>query len=561
LVSDNAGGADFRTAEGNYTLKLEVIPDPDEDERPLPLRNDTLATAMKVAPGATVHPALSTVGDVDNYMVTVGAADASSGRKILAVNVTLPPGTPVLGFQPVMAIWDQVLSIGSQSANCLEPAGPGASRYLCKKPCGTGSRCQGAPGGDQQECMAADPALPNNDRYCAEPHLLRTLKVQPDGSINQTLRYSLRAGRSPVIQLGDQLSDAYDERPFTVHATVIDDPDTHEPDDLPPPLLAVGGSGTDVRQRDLSTFAHPSLNTGAGYLPVCAVTPDADGGIADAGPNCLGRSPNPDAGGTPRRLPIDCGNFDETTMTVTGYLAYEGDRDYYVFEIPQGFYSLDLEYSFDPPSGGTTPVELAAFVYTAGPLNNSYPFPFRGSFVRTQQVNSVGANVNCQFDTNCPGDQQCAVRPGQGQCKLNTGEVVSSPCSSDGDCTQGGVCRPSSSTGGVCRGDCVSNTECINPDAGVTNAVCIEAKCFQDEDNNPGTGGMQVFGPDGPRGECLFANQCNTRPLYVEVTDNGLNDSDPLTPYTLRMHIKCGCPSAQCGGGNTCTYIDCDVGN
>jgi len=561
-LADMFGGADYRTPEGGYTLLLEVIPDPDADERVLPARNDSLATPIKVNTlPATRVPSISTVGDTDNYYFATNPADATTGRKILELVVPLPAGTPTMNFEPVLAVWDQVMSIGAPSANCVRVAGPGARRNLCLKPCATGGRCSGDPGGDQQECVLADPEQTTGERYCAEPRVARALKVATDGSVNQTIRYPLRSGRAILVQLGDQLSDSYDERVFSLRATVVDDPDTHEPDDLPPPLLTVGGSGTDVRGQDLSTFNTVLLNSGAGHPTLCPVGPVGDGGVApDAGGACLGRNVPVDGGsgmGDMRGWPVACGGFDETTMTVTGYLSYEGDRDYYRFEVPEGMYALDMEYTFDPPGNGTTPVEFTGFIYSGNPDEQ---FGIRGSFVRTQQVDSVNANVNCQFDTNCPRGQECRVREGMGVCRRSDGVVVSSPCSSDGECTQGGVCRPNGPTGGVCRGDCASSLECVNPDAGVLGAVCIEEKCFQDEDTNQGTGGTAVFGPNSQRGECVFANQCNTRPFFVEVVDNGLNDSDMVTPYTLRMRIRCGCPETACSPG-VCNYIPCSVGN
>lgn len=566
VVAEPQGGADIRIPQGQYTLLTEVIPDPDVDERAAPTRNDDLDKPIVVPQpmaAATLRPSLSTAGDTDHYMITQSAAEAATGRKVLEVAVQLPAGTPVSSFDPVVIIWDAVLSVSGQaSANCQTPTTPGGNRgYVCLKPCSAGGSC----GNAQEVCMAADPAVPNANRMCTEARIHRVLKVRPDGSVNHVIRYPLRSGRNPVVALSDQLSDGYDERVFTMTVQIVDDPDTHEPDDLPPPLLAVGGSSTDVRQNDLRRYPHAELNSGGGYPGLCPQTPDADGGIPDGGPNCWGRIP-PDAGVTvggdggvsPLRLPIDCGNFAETTMEVTGYLAYEGDRDYYRFYAPPGFISADIEYSYVPPGGGTTPVELTMFLYTAdssGDLNE--PFAIRGSFVRTQLVNSVNANRNCQFDSQCPDRQECAVRPGMGVCKLSNGDVTSTGCSRDSDCNPG-ACRPPDQVSGVCRGDCAANLECVNPDAGVTNAVCIERHCFQDEDNNQGTGGLVSFGPSSS--ECLFLSQCNPRPFYIEVVDNGLNDSDRATPYTLRVRMSCGCPAAHCDG-NTCTYLWCDSGN
>lgn len=563
LLSDTLGGADFRTPEGRYTLLTEVVADPDEDERPLPDRNDTLVTPIKVnnpAAVATRRPALSTLGDQDHYMVTINPADALTGKKILEVTAQMPAGTPSATFQPTLSIWDAVLSInGSANGNCLNPVAPGASAFLCTKPCSVGGQCTGQ-GSDQQQCVPADPAAPNVDRYCSEARLYRVLKVRPDGSISQSLRYPIRSGRNPVVLVSDQLSDGYDERPLTLTFQIVDDPDIHDPDDLPPALVALGGSGVDVRQQDLSRFSHSTLNSGAGHPSTCPTQATPDGGIPDGGAGCLGRTALDGGSPDPRRQPINCAGFQETTMEVTGYLAYDGDHDYYRFTAPPGFYATDIEYTYNPPNGGTTPVEITMFMYhanAAGDLDG--PFPLRGSFVRAQQVDSVNANVNCQFDSNCPMGQECRVRTGQGVCKRNTGEEVMSGCSTNGDCPSDSTCRPNGPTGGVCRGDCVSNLECVNPDAGVTGAVCIERRCFQDEDNNPGTGANRaVFGASN--NSCLFLNQCNPRPFYVEVVDNGLNDSDRVTPYTLRVKLSCGCPQSVCNAG-VCSFVDCAVGN
>ncbi|MEW5850128.1 MAG: hypothetical protein AB2A00_15165 [Myxococcota bacterium] len=554
-VADPTGAADYRP-EGQYTLILEVAQDPDEVERNLPGRNDTLATAYAVqnpTTATTLRPALSSVGDADHFVVVPTATDAASGRKLLEVTVSLPAGTGDPMFIPTLTVWDSVMYLsGSASAECTFRVREGGG-FLCHKPCAANGLCGGNPGGELQECAPVDPATPQGERQCTEPRIFRRLVPAQDGSVSASVRYPLRSGRNPIVTLADDGTDTADERQFTLTLQIVDDPDTHEPDDLPTPLISIGASNNNSRGQDLAYFPHDSI--GPGNLPEpCPVLPGPDGGVPDGGAGCFGRGSLDGGSDNPLSQPIDCGSYEETTQTVTGYLSYQGDRDYYRFEVPDGFYQLDVEYSFTP-TDGQTPVELTAFVYVSDGEPPSGQ-DLRGSFSLAQEQDSINANLDCQFDTDCPNDQSCRVRPGMGVCKRNTGEATGVTCSDDSACGQGELCRPNGLQGGVCRGGCASNLECPN------GGVCIGERCFADVDDNPGTQGTQVFGPSA--GRCLYAHQCNDRPLWVEVVDNGLNDSDRDTPYTLRIRIRCGCPTI-CDNSSTpyCSspIISCERGS
>jgi|GEM_PF-1290766 len=85
-------------------------------------------------------------------------------------------------------------------------------------------------------------------------------------------------------------------------------------------------------------------------------------------------------------------------------------------------------------------------------------------------------------------------------------------------------------------GNCQSSIEC--PDG----ATCIDGSCWQDTDSNPS---INKSWPTA--GECFYVHVNDERPIYIEVTDNGINDFDLDMEYTINVTARCGCP-AECNG-------------
>jgi hypothetical protein len=74
-------------------------------------------------------------------------------------------------------------------------------------------------------------------------------------------------------------------------------------------------------------------------------------------------------------------------------------------------------------------------------------------------------------------------------------------------------------------------------------SICVDRRCWTDGDSNPARvgNGSVTFGDD----ECVVSLPANfQRPVYIEVTDNGINDFDLDMTYTLTVTITCGCPAA-----------------
>jgi hypothetical protein len=94
---------------------------------------------------------------------------------------------------------------------------------------------------------------------------------------------------------------------------------------------------------------------------------------------------------------IDCdaAGAGPVTLTATGRLTYEGDRDYFRFDLPpRSYFSVGMRYSLAGPA--TTPLELALFLYNPG--SNS---PIANTLEATQ------TQGGCQRSVECPTGSVC----------------------------------------------------------------------------------------------------------------------------------------------------------
>lgn len=82
-------------------------------------------------------------------------------------------------------------------------------------------------------------------------------------------------------------------------------------------------------------------------------------------------------------------------------------------------------------------------------------------------------------------------------------------------------------------------------------SLCVDGKCWADIDDNP-----SFVGHTFPNVEqCSYLHVNDDRPLYIEVTDNGINDFDPDMTYSFEMRVRCGCPEVCNGGFNSCQGV------
>ncbi|MCC7071943.1 MAG: hypothetical protein IT383_11510 [Deltaproteobacteria bacterium] len=105
-------------------------------------------------------------------------------------------------------------------------------------------------------------------------------------------------------------------------------------------------------------------------------------------------------------------------------------------------------------------------------------------------------------------------------------------------------------TQGVYCGELACNANGCGPEVCDDDEVCVDERCWSDGPSN--SGGSFQFGPSGPQQECIVEGPQNDAPIYIQVVDNGLNDFDLNTSYTLNVTITCGCPGPCDNGQDYC---------
>jgi hypothetical protein len=482
LYGESGNLANLDPATGTYSVTIDVSADPDAQEAGG--RNDTSETATVVSnPGtpSTFTGSLSAANDQDFFRIP--PVTASPGNpSVLVVTVTadgasddaLQPQVRVLAHDPELT--------GSQLNTC---------------PCAVmASPDDPLPTEPPQFCL--DQGAGNGDR-CGE---LRFQRVMQSGS-TYSFGYPIRRQRAVYVSVNDFGDNDWQEGAdgYTIEFQVISDPDTGEAGDdylIPNLETASYDNSDDIRnQREQSRPRARDLGNG-GALPACpfpagapgacdvggltamATQPPADAGFIDGGPEA-GPIPR-DAGGPtlPACQPVvdvpmpiagspQCPYYvacsgQTYTFSGSGRLTYQGDRDWFTFNLPgAGYWGVDAAFT----TSATTSVEPTFFMYGDGTLT--------GAWLEASNVQN-----GCADDAECPAG---------------------------------------------------------------TN--CIDNKCWEDIDNNPAqSAGVFPSEPD----QCLFVHVNDSRPMYLEVVDNGINDFDPNMEYAFTLTVKCGCP-ASCGGG------------
>ncbi|MFH1807464.1 MAG: hypothetical protein ABIJ09_01870 [Pseudomonadota bacterium] len=528
LVEDVSGDRfNFDTTTGRYDLTLTVDTGPGNDTEPAG-RNDAPGTATSVNSGQTLNGYLATYGDVDWYTI-----DGADGRYVLEVELNMPAdGVVPESVDPdrvgvSLEIYDARLSVASGgtmsvTTGCTESPANATQFARCDNFNATTDRCRDAHGEQNPVCMPGS--------YCGESRWSRLILQGADA--NRVPRAAqARAGvavrKAQPILVGVSLFQGqvfHDQQPYTIRFNLVPDPDTREPNDLPPALnreARYSSSAGAIRSCNASNFAIPQIGSYSG-IPACT-EPSLncamyDGGSGDVcrydehnGGSCLPWDNNGtiDGGsvGSNPYTSLDCSGAGTGSYTATGQLSFEGDRDYYSFNLPPG----DIEVNIDVTGSGasSTGIEPAVFVFT-GSQGRLY-----ASFVDADRANTVSTRPCTDWHDCCDNVFEC-----------DPSEV---PCHNPSGNSGAGLCQPPE--------ECASHTDC--PDS----YLCIRERCFRDDDSHalPNV----TFGPDG--GNCLVAPLCGEgNPWIIEITDNGQNDFDLAMQYTMTVRWSCNCPDL-CG--------------
>ncbi len=362
IADDDGEQSQLDAALGAYTVTLTVVANPDVNEGAG--ANDDAVTATVIASGAQLDAVIATEADQDFYKIAAGAGTTQANPKVLVLTIETNAAISD-AYQP------QVTILGVD------------------------------PETDNQACNASCAVCDANK--CKEPRLQRFI----DSATFRTA-YPLRDTQAVFVVVNEANDDAFEEGTgYSIRAEVIDDPDPGEAgDDFLIANLEFAGfaNGDDLAaQYDNSIDRARVLSTD--YLPTC----DDDAVAGDV--TCLDLAPVPEPialGGFPadKRIAADCSDpgMGPRSVTATGRLSYEGDRDYFKIDgLPtRAYFALNLTYA--ATGAGQTPVELALFVHNANGTvisNTLEAQQTKSGCLSTED--SPGDDV----DTGCPDGSIC----------------------------------------------------------------------------------------------------------------------------------------------------------
>ena len=377
VVRDATGDlSQIDPALGTYTVVLNLVSNPDLNEGVL--GNDDMSRATPISSGTQVNADLATIADQDFYRITVPAGTTRQDPKVLIITLEFDGVLDPLIFQPQVLVRGVDPEVGAQQQAC---------------------------GG---ECAARD----CDGTQCKSERLARFVDKQVFST-----GYPLRDAESVLVAVNEFGDDGFQEGlGYRLSVEIIDDADPGEDgDDFLIPNLEFAGfsNGEDLRNqyeqsqdraRELAT-RYPELcdddGLPTGCLPLVDV-PEPIAGLDDP----------------TKKIVVDCAapGAGPTSVTATGRLSYEGDRDYFSINLPaQAYFALNLSYS--ATGVGSTPVELAVFVHNSEGqvISNtleatettpvqSVPPGERGNCVSARECNdtSICVDGNCwsESDTN-----------------------------------------------------------------------------------------------------------------------------------------------------------------
>jgi hypothetical protein len=352
VVKDDDGeDSQLDAALGGYTLTVAVLANPDGNEGAS--GNDDEATATAATSGVTLNAALATQADQDVYKIGSGGASRNA-PKVLVVDVEWQGVIDARTFQPQVTVYG---------------VDPESDNQGCNSGC---AYC--------------------HENKCKEARLQRFI----DQASFHTA-FPLRDGTQPLVVVNEFGDDAFqDGTGYTIRLTVVSDPDPGERgDDFLVPNLEFAGfdNGADLdRALNASRGRARALQTN--FAGVCASGEDPQ---TD---QCLPLVDVPEPIDGIARFATDVVDCDAdgtgpVTLTATGRLTYEGDRDYFRFDLPpRSYFSLGFDYSLSGAS--TTPLELALFVYNAGA--NS---PIANTLEATRTQGSCLSSIDCPDGSIC----------------------------------------------------------------------------------------------------------------------------------------------------------------
>ena len=93
-------------------------------------------------------------------------------------------------------------------------------------------------------------------------------------------------------------------------------------------------------------------------------------------------------------------------------------------------------------------------------------------------------------------------------------------------------------------GSCLDTANCPS------GSICVDGACWADGQSNPTFASHTFPAAD----ECAFVSVVDRgdRPIFLEVTDNGINDFDIDVEYRFSVTVRCGCPPACNRGAGNC---------
>lgn len=355
VVRDATGElSQLDAALGTYTVVLAVVGNPDVNEGNLGNDDDERATA--ISSGQEISGVLATNADQDLYRVNGVAGTTAVNPRVLLITVEFD-GVISDDFQP------QVLVRG------VDPE--------------LAASAQGCGSCDENDC---------DGNQCKPARLARFV----DAAVFRTA-FPLRDAESVIVIVNEFGDDAFQEGGgYSIRTEIVDDSDPGEAgDDFLIPNLEFAGfaNGDDLdrqydesigRARVLATSYAP-LCDGAGLptgcLPVIAVPEPIDGIEAD------------------KALAIDCSaaGAGPVSLTATGRLTYEGDRDYFRIDLPARAY-FALNFTYDATGPANTPVELALFVHNGD------------GTVISNTLEAAQTGSNCLSSPECDDGSICVDR-------------------------------------------------------------------------------------------------------------------------------------------------------
>ena len=372
---------------GSFEIVATLTADPDPQESAG--GNNTPATATAASSGDVFTAALAARGDQDYYVVNVPAGITSAAPKVLVASLTVD-GSVGDSWQPQLRIVGYNPEV-DQIPTCDDS---------CPIPCiSDGSGGEG----------------------CGQTRLQRLALT---GS--KQVGFPLRDSRPVYVAVNDFLDDQFQEGAgYSLSIEVVDDLDPGERGDdyLLPNLETIAIENADDPNNDIEQQYARSVGRARDvsfpFLQTCEFTslptcPVVDGGFdvgagegPDGGPSCapppaeacapVEAVPSPGPGGQIGYTAVCTGQDD--TVQIRGRLSYDGDRDYFRFDLPAaGYWALDTTYS----TSATSPVELTVFFHNGSGEVIS-------SFLEAQQTASIGGG-RCESSQECEPGSVCIDR-------------------------------------------------------------------------------------------------------------------------------------------------------